>query len=777
MRFFIAVQPYLWQSWMVGLSTVSITIAIAIIGASVIYIHEVRGSSVVLRRSLSDKRHGLFKDPLLLAVLILGCGIGYISRCIEQLNTELSVGLELTIVASWLVAIALIFRQWQSNLPFLASINRSPETVEDESQQQVIRQQEQFIKNIYEDIREAIFVVNVTDKREFYYQGFNPAAKELTGIYDVVNKTPDQIFAPEVAAEIKRHYCECLESKASIAYEECLFIDGRDTWWLTSLNPVEDESGNIYRLIGTSLNISDRKQAELELDRDKNFVRTLLDNLSDGIVFCDRDGIITLFNSATRKFHGLPEQAIPSEQWAEHYDLYLPDGKTRMSKQDIPLFRALKGESVRDVEMMIIPKQGKARTLLANGDPIIDRHGEKIGALVAMRDITERQQTEAQLNQERVFVKTLLDNLSDGIVACDADGTLALFNKASLEFFLAPLKSIPHQQWAQYYSLYDAVGENYLKPEEIPLFRAFSGESFTDVELMTIPKQGKARTLLANGSPIIDRHGNKLGAVVAIRDITSRKRAEQEIFLLNNELEAKVKQRTAQLEQRNRELDQFAYATSHDLKAPLRAISNLAEWIEEDLADKLDEDTQHQMNLLRSRVHRLENLIDALLHYSRVGRLESEPQKISVGEMLNEIIDSLNVPEHFQVEIKGQMPTLTTQLVPLQQVFSNLISNAIAHNDCIDGKITISAVEQDDCYEFSVADNGKGIDPKYQDRIFTIFQTLESRDKKESTGIGLAIVKKAVEDRGGRVKVESSLGKGATFSFTWHKTEGLRSSY
>ena len=764
MRFFIAVKPHLWQSWMVDLSS-NTAIAIAIIGAIVVYLHQ--------------RQINLFKDPLLPTVLILGYGIGYLSRVnIEQLNVARSWNwLELTTQLGWIVAIALIFRLWQSD-DLASKTNPSPLTAIDELQQQnnVIRQQEQFIKNIYEDVQEAIFVVNVTDKGEFYYQGFNPAARKLTGINDVVNKTPDQIFAPEVAAEIKRHYNQCLESKATIAYEECLSIDGRDTWWLTSLSPVEDESGNIYRLVGTSLNISQRKQAELELDRDKNFVRTLLDNLSDGIVFCDRDGIITLFNSATRKFHGLPQQAIAPEQWAEYYDLYLSDGKTKMPKQEIPLFRALEGESVRDVEMMIIPKQGKARTLLANGDPIINSSGEKIGAIVAMRDITEREQAEAELNRERVFIKTLLDNLSNGIVACDADGTLALFNKASSEFFPVPFKPIPHQQWAQYYSLYDAEGKNYLKPDEIPLFRAFSGESFTDVELTTIPKQGKARILLSNGSPIIDRQGNKLGAVVAIRDITARKRAEQKLALLNNELEARVKQRTAQLEQRNRELDEFAYVVSHDLKAPLRAIANLSEWIEEDLADKLDEDTQHQMNLLRIRVHRLENLINALLDYSRVGRLEFDLQEVSVGEMLSEIIDSLNVGEHFQIEILEQMPTLITQAVPLQQIFSNLISNAIAHSDSVDGKITISGVEKDDYYEFFVADNGKGIDPKYQERIFTIFQTLESRDRKESTGIGLAIVKKAVENQGGRVQVESELGKGSSFSFTWCKTKGIPSS-
>ena len=760
MKVFITVKSYLWQSWREDLPIImAIALPITVVAIAIYFQRQ--------------PKNDLSKNFVWSVIFILGYGIGHTSRDLIEFGTELSVWWKLITVFLWLMAIALIFRQWQISYPASASNPLSAEAIDEYRQQKnLIREQEQFIKNIYNDVREAIFVVEVTEGEEFYYQGFNPAAIELTGIDNVANKTPHQVFAPDVAAEVERHYRECLELKTTIAYEECLTIDGRDTWWLTSLNPLADESGNIYRLVGTSLNIDERKEAEIKLDRDKNFVRTLLDNLSDGIVFCDRDGTITLFNQATRNFHGLPQKAISPEQWAEHYNLYLPDGQTKMSKPEIPLFRALMGESVRDVEMMIVPKQGKARILLANGDPIIDSNGHKIGAVVAMRDITERQQAEAELNLERVFIKTLLENLSDGIVACDADGTLALFNRASTELFSAPFKSVPPQQWAEYYNLYDAVGKNYLQPSEIPLFRALMGESFTDVELMTIPKSGQARTLLSNGSPIIDHDGNKLGAVVAIQDITARKQAEREIIKLNNELEARVEQRTAQLEQRNRELDEFAYAASHDLKAPLRAIANLSQWLEEDLAEKLDADTQHQMNLLRSRVQRLENLIDALLSYSRMGRLESDLQEVSVAEMLREIIDSLNVPQNFQVEIQGQMPTLATQLVPLQQVFSNLISNAIEHSDCTEGKIIISAREQDNYYEFSVTDNGKGIDPQYHDRIFTIFQTLESRDKKESTGIGLAIVKKAVENQGGQIRVESELRKGTTFSFTWRKIMG-----
>ncbi|RMF27886.1 MAG: PAS domain S-box protein, partial [Cyanobacteria bacterium J083] len=448
-----------------------------------------------------------------------------------------------------------------------------------------------------------------------------------------------------LASALAERYKSWLEGKKTLSYEEYFILAGENTCWLTNLHPLATSTGRIYRIIATSLNITQRKIAETELDREKKFLQALLDNLSDGIVACDKEGILTLFNQASKDFHGLPQQAIPAEEWAKYYDLYLPDGKTLMPQAEIPLFCALQGKSVRDVEMMIIPQNGEPRTLLANGDPIIDSKGEKIGAIVAMRDITERKQAQqalAQINAQ-----------------------------------------------------------------------------------------------------------------------------------LNQELEQRVEERTAQLKQlntmllaatttlekRNQELDQFAYVASHDLKAPLRAIANLSAWIEEDLEDKLDEDTRHKMNLLRGRVHRLENLINGLLTYSRVGRLKSTPQEVDVQVMLGEIINSLDIPANFTINILGEMPTLVTELLPLQQVFTNLLSNAIKHSECgDDGKITIAVKELDDYYEFTVSDNGKGIEPQYHERIFTVFQTLEARDTKESTGIGLAIVKKAVENQGGKITIESEVG-------------------
>lgn len=266
------------------------------------------------------------------------------------------------------------------------------------------------------------------------------------------------------------------------------------------------------------------------------------------------------------------------------------------------------------------------------------------------------------------------------------------------------------------------------------------------------------------------------GAIVKVRglmiDITEAKQAEETLSARAEELARLtivLTQTNAALEKRNQELDQFAYVISHDLKAPLRAISNLSLWLEEDLADKLSEDTQHQMNLLRGRVHRMENLINGILEYSRVGRLKTEVESVSVEAILTDVVDSLAPPPSFTIEIGSGMPMLKTSRLLLQQVFSNLISNAIKHHNRPDGCIKVAVQEKKEFYEFSVSDDGPGIAPQYHERVFVIFQTLQSRDTTENTGIGLSLVKKIVETEGGSISIESQEGQGTIIRFTWPK--------
>jgi len=237
-----------------------------------------------------------------------------------------------------------------------------------------------------------------------------------------------------------------------------------------------------------------------------------------------------------------------------------------------------------------------------------------------------------------------------------------------------------------------------------------------------------------------------------------------------NRMSQTLKKNFTELTKKNSELDQFAYVVSHDLKAPLRGIANIISWIEEDHEQDTTPEIRKNLALIKGRTSRLENMINGLLEYARVGKVRKGMEKVNLSLLLQEVIDLL-VPQNYNVVIEGTMPELHTERLHIQQVFSNLISNAVKYNDKAEPSIFITAKEEKTLYRFSVADNGKGIEKQYFEKIFVIFQTLQERDAFESTGVGLAIVKKIIEDHKGTIMVESTPGEGTTFTFTWPKNE------
>lgn len=237
-----------------------------------------------------------------------------------------------------------------------------------------------------------------------------------------------------------------------------------------------------------------------------------------------------------------------------------------------------------------------------------------------------------------------------------------------------------------------------------------------------------------------------------------------------NAMARKIDHTINELENKNKELDQFAYVVSHDLKAPLRGIENASRWVEEDMGQELPPHVQEYLRLMRIRVHRMENLINGILALARIGRTKISAERVDVRKLLAEITDMLHPPAGFRVKLPPELPVLYTPRIYLQQVFTNLIGNAIKYHDKETGLITVNARETPNFYQFTVTDDGPGIDPQYHERIFVIFQTLQERDAVESTGVGLAIVKKIIHQQGGTITVASGLGRGATFVFTWPKT-------
>ncbi len=276
------------------------------------------------------------------------------------------------------------------------------------------------------------------------------------------------------------------------------------------------------------------------------------------------------------------------------------------------------------------------------------------------------------------------------------------------------------------------------------------------LETQIITKNGELRDVAIKAT-LLEIAGKKILQGI-FRDVTESKNAERrQVQLLR------------QLEKTNQELKDFAYIVSHDLKAPLRGIHTLANWISTDYGDKFDEDGKEQLSLLSCRVDRMHNLIDGILQYSRVGHVREEKTQINLNELVPTIIDMLAPPENITITVENELPVIEFEETRIIQVFQNLLSNAIKYMNNPEGRIEISCVEDDNFWKFSVTDNGPGIEERYFERIFQMFQTLSARDEFESTGVGLTLVKKIIELYNGKIWVESKVGTGSTFFFTLPK--------
>lgn len=344
-------------------------------------------------------------------------------------------------------------------------------------------------------------------------------------------------------------------------------------------------------------------------------------------------------------------------------------------------------------------------------------------------------------------LESVMDNIVDGLVTIDGRGIVQSFNKACERIFG--------------YAAADVIGRNVsmLMPPEHAANHDGYIENYKRTGVGRIigvgrELEGKRR----NGSlfPLeLSVAEVRIGAQRIfsgiIRDISGRKAAETALRRSHDELE------------------QFAYVASHDLKAPLRGIDNLAAWIAEDIGGSMTEETAEKFTLLRNRVKRLETLLDDILKYSRAGRITDPPEEIDVGRLLEAICLPLGAGK-ISIAIDAGMPVIHSHRTPLEQVFSNLVANAIKHHDRDAVNIVISAQDRGASVEFAVKDDGPGIPPEFHDRVFQMFQTLHPRDRKEGSGLGMAIVKKLVEWQGGRVWILSQKdARGTEIRFLWPK--------
>lgn len=498
------------------------------------------------------------------------------------------------------------------------------------------------------------------------------------------------------------------------------------------------------------------KAQQAEQERLTRQMGALLDSTEAGFYGMDTSGSCTFINRSGARMLGYKVKELLGKQMHSMIHYQHRDGRPYAQK-DCPIFLASqRGKSASAEDEFFWRRDGSPLAVEYSTSPII-LDGQHRGAVVAFADITQRLAAQRAIKESEERKAAVLRSTLDSIVSMDRGGNVTEFNPAAERAFgytredavgkpLAELIIPPRFRDAHKAGLarYTATGEAHVLGQrlELPALRKDGTEFLAE---LTITRS--------------DIEGDQTFTGV-LRDITQRKQQE-----------AEREQLIKALARSNQELDQFAYVASHDLKAPLRGIANLSQWIEEDLGETLTGDNKEQMALLRGRVHRMEALIDGILQYSRAGRGKAKPELIDTGALLKEVIELMSPPKAIAVVIAPDMPNVRAEKIPLQQVFMNLLGNAIKHAGADSPRVSIDWDDAGPFYEFTVGDNGQGIAPQYHERIFGIFQTLEARDKVEGTGIGLSVVQKIVEAKGGRVWVESDVGKGAKFRFLWPKVE------
>jgi PAS domain S-box-containing protein len=375
------------------------------------------------------------------------------------------------------------------------------------------------------------------------------------------------------------------------------------------------------------------------------------------------------------------------------------------------------------------------------------------GALIALYTRIRHETRERRDSEQRL--RAVVDTAVDGIITIDASGRVESFNPGAERLFGYPAAEVLGRNVSILMpepdrSRHDGYLRRYLETGEthvIGVGREVTGQR----------KDGSRIALSLAVSEM--RLGARRLFTGILHDLTERKRAERRQVRLIHELHSA-----------NEELMNFAYVVSHDLKAPLRGVGSLADWLVSDYADKLDDQGREYLALMKGRVSRMDALIDGILEYSRVGRVNETRAPVDLNTLVADIIHLLAPPPEVEITVDGLLPTVIGERTRLQQVFQNLISNAIKHLDKPQGRIRVACADSGDAWQVSVADNGPGIEARHHERIFQLFQVLTARDQKESTGVGLALVRKIVELYGGRVWLESRPGEGSTFFFTLPKS-------
>jgi PAS domain S-box-containing protein len=631
-------------------------------------------------------------------------------------------------------------------------------------------------QRLYDVFMQAPAAITVLEGPEHVFTVANPLYQQLVGGRPILGKSVREAL-PELEGQ---GFFELLdrvfESGEAFSAAELLVRLDRDGDGIPEdlyvdfvYQPLKDRDGASFGIMVHAVETTERVLGRRQVESLAAERSAILGQIADVVVTTDTQGRITFFNTAAAAIYGDMRSGIPIWDRAQPFTILAADG-SRRAEDDIPLFRAVRGARVVNEEWRVTRADGSEVVVLGSAVPIYSSDGTQLGAAMTVRDITDQRRLQRQVEHERTRLQQILMEAPAAISVTEGpDHVVVMQNAVSRQ--MVGGRDLVGRRARDVFPEIEATGLPALQDR---VYR--TGEPFVGREVhVAFDRDGDGE--LEEGyfnfvyQPLFNEDRAVYGILTHAVEVTDQVLARRQVEQKAEEL-ARL---TQELERSNKELDQFAYVASHDLKAPLRGIANLTQWIEEDLGERVTGDSREHMQLLKGRVNRMEALIDGILAYSRAGRVREKPETVDVGRLIAESIELLAPPPETEIIVGPGMPTLRTERVPLQQVLLNLIGNAVKYNQRPGARVEITVRQLDGWYQFSIADNGPGIPPQYRERIWQIFQTLAARDKVEGTGIGLSVVRKIVEARGGRTWLDSELGRGSTFHFTWPQPLDLTS--
>ena len=500
--------------------------------------------------------------------------------------------------------------------------------------------------------------------------------------------------------------------------------------------------------------IGRRRRSQAEAERLAAELNDLYNNAPCGYHSVDEDGLIVRMNDTWLRWLGYSREEIVGKKY--HPDLMTPESARRFREEAFPLFR--KQGWLKEVEFEYVRKDGTTFPGSLQTSTVYDERGRYLFSRTTVFDISARKRMEDEVRQSHAFLDSIVENIPNMIFVKDAaELRFVRFNRAGEELLG--------------FSRRELIGKSdhdFFPRPEADLFTArdrevLAGGKLVDIEAEEIATRTRGvRILHTRKLPVFDSAGRPRYLLGISEDITEQRRAQEGIRALNADLAARARQ----LEDMNKELESFSYSVSHDLRAPLRAVDGYARMIEEDYAERLDDEGRRLLGVVRASSRKMGRLIDDLLAFSRLGRQAVARAKVDMGRLVDEVVADLR--ERFpgtKIETAA-LPDTEGDGALLKQVWTNLIGNALKYSAKAPApRVCIGAEGGEAENVYWVEDNGAGFDMRYRDKLFGVFQRLHRPDEFEGTGVGLAIVQRIVARHGGRVDAEATPGRGAKFAF------------